>query len=165
MTTYRTLAKTPDATALKIGPGQTCGYQRLTSGKLVVWFDDTTSEHVLLGPFVLPPDFVGTTVKCKIIFCPKSTVSGKTASWNVYCQAITPGDPINLNTYVTFAAANNATAAIPTTAYYEAEAMITLANLQSAAAGDAFVLKIERNASADSSGDLGILAVDVWEEA
>tara|TARA_Y100000593_G_scaffold16762_1_gene33387 strand:+ start:5092 stop:5604 length:513 start_codon:yes stop_codon:yes gene_type:complete len=130
-------------------------------------FDDSTQEGISTHCFIFPDEYTGTgTLKAELQF--SAAGSTGSAGWAVYCEAITPGDTLNLTTSESWDSANSATKALSgTTAGDDLTCTVTLANKDSAASGDLFRLAIIRDTAGgdDASGDLTLWAVSLYEES
>jgi hypothetical protein len=128
-------------------------------------FDDTTSEGVSCHSFIFPDEYTATgTLKAELQF--SAAGSTGTAGWLVYCEAVTPGDTLNLTSSESWGSSNSGTAALSgTTAGDGVSVTVTLTNKDSVASGDLFRLAVIRDvATDDASGDLTLWAVSLYEE-
>lgn len=120
---------------------------------VVAQFDATTDEH-LWWVFRMPADYAsGGTVKLAWM---ANSASGNSVVWAAGLGAVTPSDADTPVEHAGGAVSSTATAANATEARRLVESSITLANLDSVAAGDLVVLLIHR----DSDNGSDTLAVD-----
>ena len=128
-------------------------------------YDDTTGEVATTVNIIVPDAYTGTdTLKAVLLFYSASANSG-TAAWAIECEAVTPGDTLDLGAAVSFDSANTGTVALSGTAGDLTALTVTLTNKDSAASGDIFRMAISRDVSADSvSGDLFLTSVGLYEE-
>jgi hypothetical protein len=128
-------------------------------------FDDSTQEAISTHCFIFPDEYTATgTLKADIQF--SAAGSTGTAGWLVYCEAITPGDTLNLTTSESFDIKNTGTKALSgSTPGDDLDATVTLTNKDSVASGDLFRLIIARDTGTtdDASGDLTLWAVSLYE--
>ena len=128
-------------------------------------FDDTTQEGISCHSFIFPDEYTATgTLKAELQF--SAAGSTGTAGWLVYCEAVTPGDTLNLTASESWGSANSGSAALSgTTAGDGVSVTVTLTNKDSVASGDLVRLAILRDvATDDASGDLTLWAVSLYEE-
>lgn len=108
--------------------------------------------------FIVPQNYVGTPT-LQVYYKATSATSG-TAAFEARLSAVTDGDAQDVDAD-TFAAVNAGTATVPATAGYMDVISITLTNADSMAAGDTFILALNRDVSADSvTGDLRVMGCD-----
>lgn len=128
-------------------------------------FDDTTQEGISCHSFIFPDEYTATgTLKAELQF--SAAGSTGTAGWLVYCEAVTPGDTLNLTASESWGSANSGSAALSgTTAGDGVSVTVTLTNKDSVASGDLVRLAILRDVDTDdASGDLTLWAVSLYEE-
>ena len=128
-------------------------------------FDDTTQEGISCHSFIFPDEYTATgTLKAELQF--SAAGSTGTAGWLVYCEAVTPGDTLNLTSSESWGSANSGSAALSgTTAGDGVSVTVTLTNKDSVASGDLVRLAILRDVDTDdASGDLTLWAVALYEE-
>lgn len=121
-------------------------------------FDDTTAQNAV-QQFRMPSNY-GSSPVLKIQYSMASGVTG-TIAFNVSVMAVTPGDAADINTE-SYDTANSGSETVAGTAGYLKELSIALANADSLAAGDFAKIKLERNATGDTSaGDAEVVAVSL----
>ena len=137
------------------------------NGYLVLDFDDTTDESALFWGF-MPRNYAGGGITVTVGWMATSATTG-TVSLDIALMSITD-DADDLDTKA-FAAANNAN---PTTASATGEVdYVTItftdgADMDSIAAGEAFLLKITRDANGTTStdnltGDMELVFIEIKE--
>lgn len=137
------------------------------NGYLVLDFDDTTDESAIFLGF-MPRNYAGGGLTITVHWMATSATSG-TISLDIQLMSITD-DADDLDTKA-FATANNAN---PTTASASGEvdyATVTFtdgADMDSIAAGEAFLIKVTRDADGTTStdnmtGDMELLGVEIKE--
>lgn len=109
-------------------------------------FDDTTVEKCR-WQFRMPGDY-SSGLTSKIQYCMATATSGLVA-FNVYIMAISDGDSADIDTD-SFDSANVGYATVPGTAGYLDEISTSLSNVDSVAAGDLVVVRLERAADQTS---------------
>ena len=143
---------------------------RATTQRPCVAFADGAAESVAFSQFVLPQEYAGTgTLKARLLWCCPIGDNTKKVNWEAYIEALTPGDAVDLSTTSSFDAANDdGGSACNATAYYLIATVISLANKDSVAAGDAVRLAIRRD-SDDAENDTAegtayLIDCEVYEE-
>lgn len=132
-------------------------------------FDDTSVEGCRSVPFQMPAAYTGSgTLKADLHYIMASATSGG-VDWDVYVEAVTAADAMDLDSAESFDSANGGNGTVPGTAGYLGVITVTLTNKDSVAAGDYVRLKIERDAddgtNDTATGDARLLQVVVYEAA
>ena len=140
--------------------------KQLTTSYRSGWaFDDSTQEGISTHCFIFPDEYTATgTLKADIQF--SAAGSTGTAGWLVYCEAITPGDTLNLTTAEDWDAKNTGTKALSgTTPGDDLSATVTLTNKDSVVSSDLFRIVVARDTPTtdDANGDLTLWAVSLYE--
>lgn len=131
----------------------------------VLDFDDTVDEHAIFGA-IMPRNYANSGVTVYLHYAMTSATSGNVV-WNVAFERI--GDEIQDIDGEGFAAANAVADAVPSVSGKVAVASIAFtdgADMDSVAVGEAFCLKVTRdadNAGDTASGDAELLRVEVKE--
>lgn len=100
------------------------------------------------------------TVVVDIFYAAASATSGK-FDWDVYVEAITAADAVDMDAAESWDAANSGDQTVPGTAGYLGVVTITLTNKDSAAVGDYCRLRLERDAD-DGTNDTATGDARVW---
>lgn len=138
----------------------------LVNRRPVLAFDASTSETAY-WTFTIPQGWTGTgTVVLSYMMA--SAVTGGVAL-DVAIEAVSSGDAVDLDAGTSFAAVNTGTdAAVPATAGYMEQIIITLTNDDGLAAGDYVRISIARNvlhATDNATGDLYLLEAELRDTA
>jgi hypothetical protein len=126
-------------------------------------FDDTTDEF-LDFPCVMPDHYAGTTgITCTVVFTHSHATTGPT--WGLACRRIADdAEDIDTtaHTYVFNTVAAGAPSVIGEVGYDD----ITFtdgADMDSVVAGDLFILRAERDALGDATGDARLISIHITE--
>jgi hypothetical protein len=130
-------------------------------------FDDTTVQTASTKAVAMPGQYAGGTLKASIGYMMASATSGK-VDFELSVEAVTDGDPTDLDDGDSFDAVNASNATVPATAGYLAVLTVDLTNKDSVAAWDMFRIKLQRDADDGTddtaTGDARVLWVEIWEQ-
>jgi hypothetical protein len=129
---------------------------------LVAAFDPTTDEH-LWWTFRMPGDYSSAPV-VKLLWMTNDTGAGEECVWGAALGAVTPADTDTPVEHAQAAATTQATGVNTTEARRLIETTITLANVDSVAAGDLVFLVVYRDAnhaSDDLTSDAELICVEL----
>ena len=130
-------------------------------------FDDTTVQTAGTKAVAMPGQYAGGTLKASIGYMMASATSGK-VDFEVSVEAVTDGDPADLDAGESFDVVNASNATVPATAGFLAVLTVDLNNKASVAAWDMFRIKLQRDADDGTddtaTGDARVLWVEIWEQ-
>lgn len=110
-------------------------------------FDQTTDESIVLSG-VVPSEFVDSTkLRVRLIYCASTTTAADDVRFDVVTEFRTPGAGEAMNADNYDATPDSVTGTFSTTAYAAMEATVTLTPATTPAAGDAFRIKVTRDAN------------------
>ena len=137
--------------------------QLLLSNRRPVLAYDAGTDETAYWTGIAPQGLTG-TVTVLITYAMASATSGNIV-WQAAIEAITDGDAVNVNSATSFDTANSSGAvAVPGTAGYIDQAVITMTAADNIAAADYFRLSVNRdadNASDTATGDAYLLAIEI----
>lgn len=144
-------------------------YLFATTQRTAIAFADGSDEVVAFASFVCPAEFVGPdTAKADIYWVTSVGDNTKTVDWDVYLEAITAADAVDLSTTSSFDSANaSGGASCNATAYYLIKTTVNLSNDDAMAAGDLVRVGIRRdnNGTDTAAGTAYILDAEIYEDA
>jgi hypothetical protein len=131
-------------------------------------FDASADEIAEWGGMIVPQSVTGTWTALVYYYMASATsgsVRGQAA-----VEAITPGDAVDMDSASTFDTANSAGDTVPGTGQNPDVMSITLTNLDSAAAGDLFRFRFNRDADGtsgtdDATGDMRVISIELRDAA
>lgn len=130
-------------------------------------FDTASTETIYTPAFRMPAAYSGSgTLKLAVGYFMASATSGD-VKWDVYVEAVTDADALDLDTASGFdATVNTETVTVPATQGYLDVATITLTNKDGVAAGDMVRLSLARDhtVAGDADGDAHLLYCTLYEE-
>ncbi len=130
-------------------------------------FDDTDEAAAVSHPLVMPSQYTGTGLTCKVHLFSASATSSNFRI-DAFVEAFTPGtDTTDQETATSWDTANSASQALASTAGRPYSLSITLTNADSVAAGDVFRLGIRRDSDhADdaATGHCYVQAVEINDD-
>ena len=130
-------------------------------------FDGTVTETAYSRTVAMPGQYSGGMLKASVGYMMASATSGK-VDFEVSLEAVTSGDPHDLDAGDSFDTPNTVNAPVPGTAGYLGVLTMTLSNEDDVVAGDMFRLKLERDADDGTddtaTGDARVMWVEIWEE-
>jgi hypothetical protein len=143
-------AKLPTTNAARIDAGE-------NNWRLL--FDPTTSQSAL-WQMVLPQDYASTSSpQLRVLYTMNSATAGNVI-FRASVMAVTAGDAADINTDSYDTTNTSATTTVPGTAGFLDSIVISLSNMDSAAAGDLLKIKLDRDAATDTAaGDAEVVGV------
>jgi len=146
--------------SVPVTAGDLAAYFDVINGRTVVVFPDGADEYAAVTKAIeMPQAYASGTITAKIgIFTAATTGS---VDWEVYVEAVTDADAIDLDSATSFDSANASTVAVPATAGYIDVVSITLTNKDSVDAGDMVRFLVRRD-SDDGADDAAANAYVVW---
>ena len=130
-------------------------------------FDDTAEEAAVCPEYAMPGQYAGGTLKATL-FLYMATDATNDIAFDVFVEAVTALDTLDLEAAVSWDTANAGTASVGGTTAGDLVAItITLANKDSVAAGDLVRFGVRRDtdsANDDASGDAYLSSVEIWED-
>jgi hypothetical protein len=130
------------------------------NGRLFLVFPDGTDETAAVGRALeMPQSYAASTLTAKIGY-----ITGATANeviWEVYVEAVTPADAVDLDSATSFDSVNTTTDTVPATAGHLKVASVTLTNKDSVAAGDMVRILLRRD-SDHANDDAAASAYVLW---
>lgn len=152
-----------------VGPSSNAPERGVVQDRSYMRFDDSTQEITYSKAVPMPAAYAGTgTLKVRIQGAMASATGGN-IQWTVAVEALTSADAVDTDNASSFDTTNNSGAtAVPGTAGYVFDTIVTLTNKDSVAAGDMVRFKLARDpASANdtASGDLSFYCMEIYEES
>jgi len=136
-------------------------------GRIYLAFDcgAATDEYMYSKAFRWPDEYTGSgALKADICYYMASATSDD-IEFEVYMEAISDGDSIDMDGASSFDSANTVNPTVPGTGQYPDICTATLSNKDSVASGDYVRLKLALDASdSAATGDCNVLWVCVYEE-
>lgn len=151
--------------ALSFEPAATSAALHARNNRPVLDFDDTTNESAIFSA-IMPLNYAGTTgVTVYIHYAMTSATSGD-IDWDISFELVGDGDQdIDSDGFAAANSVDNTT--VPATSGHVDVVSVAFtdgADMDSVTAGDAFRLKITRDAASDTaSGDAELVAVEIRE--
>lgn len=155
-----------DSDTLPVVSGDKAAYYDALQGRMVVVYPDGADEYAAITRAVeMPSAYAGGALTANL-----GIISGATAGsvrWEVYVEAVTPGDAVDLDAATSFDNANGATSAVPATAGYLSLVSIPLTSADNVAAGDMvrFLVRRDADLAADDAAASAYLLWLAVEEA
>ena len=118
----------------------------IQSSRMWWTFDATNEEAIVSGAFKMPTQYTGSGLKIVIEgFFPVENVAAETATIDVFLEAITAADAIDMEAAASWATANQGDVVPNTTTGRPVTLTITLTNADSVAVGDQVRIGIRRD--------------------
>ena len=130
-------------------------------------FDDAAEEAIVSCEFEVPSTYTGSGTLKVIVFCAMATATSGGVVWDIFVEAVTAGDTLDLEAAYSWDSANSGTTTAAGTAGDLFATTITLTNKDSMAAGDLIRIGVRRdtdNGSDTMSGDAYIFGISFFEE-
>jgi len=139
-----------DGDTVPVTAGDKAAYFDSINGRFCMVFPDGADEYAAVTKAVeMPQAYAAGTLTAKLgIFTGATTGS---VVWEVYVEAVTDGDAVDLDSATSFDTVNTSTVAVPATAGHPDVVSITLTNKDSVAAGDMVRFLVRRDS--DVAGD------------
>lgn len=131
-------------------------------------FDDTNEEAIVSSPFVMPTQYTGSGLVLVVFgFFKTEIVAADEAHLDVYVEAVTPGDAVDMESATSWGTANGGNVVPVGTAGNLVSLSITLTNDDGAVVGDLIRIGVRRDpleANDDATGDLCIIASELKDD-
>jgi len=136
------------------------------NGRKVIVFPDGSDEHAAVTLAVaMPQAFAGGALSFVLGILTSATTG--TFDVDIYVEAVTPGDAINLNTTTSFDSANASITTVPGSTYVLMEITVSLSNTDGVAVGDMLRFLARRDsddgANDTASAEMGLLWAELRE--
>lgn len=137
-------------------------------GREYLAFDASADETAEWEALVIPQGISGAWTA--ILHYYMATATSGSVRVQVSVEAITPGDALDMDSASSFDTANSAGDTVPGTGQYPDSVSVTLTNLDSAAAGALFRVRVNRDADGtsgtdDAAGDMRVTSIEIRDSA
>lgn len=130
--------------------GDLPAYHTVVNGREVLVFPDGSDEYAAVTKAIaMPQQYAAGTLTAKIHYISAATTGDNNIE--VYVEAVTDGDAVDLDSATSFDSVNDSTTTVPGTAGHLDVISVTLTNKDSVAAGDMVRFMVRRDS--DDAGD------------
>jgi hypothetical protein len=154
-----------DGDAVPVTSGDLAAYFDQLRGRTVLCFPDGADEYAAVTKAVaMPQAYAGGTLTAYIGYFTGAAGSSQKVDWEVYVEAVTENDAVDLDTAASFDSANGAADTVNATQGYLDIAAVTLTNKDSVATGDMVRFLVRRDSDDGTNDTHTATAYLLWLE-